>query len=184
MSSHDPRLRRSLVGQMLTVHKGDDAGREVTVYRGTVAALDGQRIAVATQWDRATADMGLFAFQNGDHLLETYYFSRWWNAYELRSAAGRLRGWYCNIARPARLQGHDMYWDDLALDLLVSPTGEVWVRDEDEYAELHLDDCDPQAHAAVLGAVAEIRALVARGDPPFDSLNGRKPEGLLPGSGD
>ncbi|HOR01199.1 MAG TPA: DUF402 domain-containing protein [Anaerolineae bacterium] len=158
--------------ERLTVHKCDHAGRVVTSYPGTVVACGQVQIAVRTEWTSETCDVGMFVFENGDHLLETFFFALWWNVFELHRADGRLRGWYCNIARPARLAGHDLYWDDLALDLLIAPTGQFQVRDEDEFRALRLEEREPQAHAEALRAVAHIRSLVAQALPPFEALSG------------
>lgn len=159
-----------LLGERLVVHKCDSLGREVARYQGTVVAHDERSLALRARWTLGTCEAGLFVFENDDHLLEIYYFARWWNVFELRRADGRLRGWYCNIARPARLLGRDLYWDDLALDLVVSPSGAVRLLDEDEFEALHLAQREPRAYDQALQAVAEIRALVQRADPPFQAL--------------
>lgn len=154
----------------MAVHKCDADGREVARYEGTVVAHDTQALVFQAPWTHGACDVGMFSIQNGDTFLETHYFDRWWNAFEVRAQNGRLRGWYCNITRPARLLGRDLYWDDLALDLLIAPTGEVQVADEDEFRALRLDEREPQAHAEALRAVAEIHALAARHSPPFAAL--------------
>ncbi len=170
----------ALTGERITVHKCGSDGREVTRYEGTVVAHDGCLLAIRALWARGTCDVGMFTLENGDSLLETYYFQRWWNAFEVRAAGGRLRGWYCNITRPARLAGRDLCWDDLALDLLIAPTGQILVADEDEFRALGLDEREPQAYAEALRAVAEIRALAARRSPPFAALEDGSGEGLTP----
>ena len=49
-----------------------------------------------------------------------------------------LRGWYCNIGKPALLDGDCLSYVDLALDLLVFPDGRQFVLDEDEFLRLDL----------------------------------------------
>ena len=85
--------------------------------------------------------------------------------------SGALKGWYCNITRPARLGEQCVSADDLALDVFVAPDGALQLLDEDEYAELSLS---AQEHAAVLQAVEQIRQAVAAGCAPFDELRGRR----------
>lgn len=159
-----------LVGERLAVHKCDSRGCVVTHYEGKVVAHGEGLIMIRADWTRGACDVGMFTFENGDSLLETYYFHRWWNVFEVRRGDGQLRGWYCDISRPARLVGRDLYWDDLSLDLIVSPSGEVRLADEDEFQALGLAEREPQAHAEALRAVAEIRARVAQGLPPFQAL--------------
>jgi len=112
----------------------------------------------------------LFRLEDGDRFIETFYFHRWWNVFRIHSRSGQLRGWYCNITRPVRLIGRDLYYDDLALDLLVSPTGRVSLDDEDEFRALRLDEGEPEAYRQALQAVCEIRGLIERGCPPFQAL--------------
>ena len=160
------------MGQRLVVHKCDSEGHEVTSYEGMVVANDEHGLTLRAHWTQGTCDVGLFALADGDIFLETYYFHRWWNAFEVRSAAGRLRGWYCNIARPPRLVGRDLYWDDLALDLIIVPAGQVQVVDDDEFRALRLDEREPEAYAQALQALAEVQALAAGHRPPFAALDG------------
>lgn len=145
-------------------------GRPVTAYEARVMHLDGEKLVAEAGWTRGPCNVGPFTFEDGDRFVESYYFARWWNVYEVHSRADRLRGWYCNVARPARLVGCDLYFDDLALDVLVLPTGEIMVQDEDEFDALGLDERDPEAHRQALGAVTEIRELVVGRQPPFEAL--------------
>lgn len=162
---------RSLLGQCVAVHKCDAAGRPVITYHGTVTRHDRGRLVLEAVWSHGHCDLGLIAFEDGDCFAETYYFMRWWNAYEVHSPSGELRGWYCNIARPARLMGCNLYYDDLALDVLVAPSGRLRVVDRDEFHSLYLGRCDPEALSQALRAVRQIRALVAGARPPFRRLS-------------
>jgi predicted RNA-binding protein associated with RNAse of E/G family len=82
---------------------------------------------------------------------------------------GALRGWYCNIARPAVIADDEVAQVDLALDVWVRPDGTALVLDEDEFAALALT---PDEAAAARAAVAEIRDLAGRRAPPFDPTGG------------
>ncbi len=163
-------MSASLVCRQTSIHKCDSAGRLVTTYSGVVRAQDAEHIVVEAEWTRGRCDLGLLVFEDGDCFVETYYFRRWWNVYQVCSPGGELRGWYCNVARPARLVGEDLYFDDLALDILVSASGEVSVCDEDEFAALRLDEREPEAYSQAREALVEIRSLIARGCPPFTAL--------------
>ena len=51
-----------------------------------------------------------------------------------------MKGWYCNITKPAVIEDGSVSYVDLALDLWVSANGEQTVLDEDELEELKLGE--------------------------------------------
>jgi predicted RNA-binding protein associated with RNAse of E/G family len=79
-------------------------------------------------------------------------------------ATGTFKGWYCNITRPARLSATEIWADDLALDVFVHPNGEQLVLDEDEFAELGLDEAE-QTQAR--RALAELQQQAKEQQGPF-----------------
>ena len=61
-------------------------------------------------------------------MTEWFYSDRWYNVFRLEDVDDdRLKGWYCNIGRPARLGKAVVAYDDLALDVFVTPEGGVTV---------------------------------------------------------
>ncbi len=161
----------SLLGQQITVHKQDADGRPVFSWQGAVIAQDSAQITIEASFNREAVDLGFYTMERGDLFRETYGFERWWNVFAVCSPGGRLRGWYCNITRPPRLVGHDLYYDDLALDVLVAPDGRLRIDDEDEFQALHLDRRDPEAYRQALAALAELQALAENRRPPFAPVN-------------
>ncbi|WP_030676747.1 DUF402 domain-containing protein [Streptomyces cellulosae] len=141
------------------------AGRTKIRYRSVLLADDGTRIAVRAPWaGTGTRDFGFVRFEPGDVFTEYYWRDRWYAVKEVRDAAGALKGWYCDITRPATLSGTELVVEDLDLDLWVSGDGtDVRRLDEDEFAESGLADRDPRAAAAAVTALDELEAL-ARGD--------------------
>jgi predicted RNA-binding protein associated with RNAse of E/G family len=79
--------------------------------------------------------------QAGDRFIETYFSDRWYNIFEIHDRDNdRLKGWYCNIGKPAIMESDNVVsYVDLALDLWVSPDGTQTILDEDEFAALDLD---------------------------------------------
>jgi hypothetical protein len=140
------------------------AGRTKIRYRSALLADDGSRIAVRAPWaGDAARDFGFVRFEPGDVFTEYYWRERWYAVKEVRDAAGALKGWYCDITRPATLSGSALVVEDLDLDLWVSGDGtDVRRLDEDEFAESGLADRDPRAAAAAVAALDELEAL-ARG---------------------
>lgn len=77
--------------------------------------------------------------RSGDRFLEAYYADRWHNIFEIHDLEDdSLKGWYCNLTRPAVLGADVIEWTDLALDLWVSPDGAQTVLDLDEFEALAL----------------------------------------------
>jgi len=151
-------------GEWVTVRKLDAGGREVTVYPGRVLRRTAGMIVLATRWDRPPLDLGYVVLEPGDRWVETFYADRWYNVFEIHGADGRLKGWYCNIARPARIAGAEVSAEDLALDLWVDPQGRATVLDEEEFAALALSAGERGAADAALARLLE---MAARGEPPF-----------------
>ena len=114
-------------------------------------------------------DLGYVVFAPGDHFFEHYYSARWYNIFEVRSAAGVLKGWYCNITRPACLEGDVVTSEDLELDLFVAPDRKQLLRlDLDEFAALELHVREPEAYDAAIQALHELEEMARTGAPPFD----------------
>ncbi len=119
----------------------------------------------ATFTRHARLELGYATFERGDRFVEHFYTDRWYNVFEVHAVGSdRLRGWYCNIARPAVIAANEVAQVDLALDVWVRPDGSTLVLDEDEFAALNLDAAEAEAARA---AVTEIQDLAGQKAPPF-----------------
>ncbi|MDT0611384.1 DUF402 domain-containing protein [Streptomyces lancefieldiae] len=147
------------------------AGRTKIRYASVLLHDDGTRVAVRAPWAGAgVRDFGFVRFEAGDVFTEYYWRDRWYSVKEVRSASGALKGWYCDITRPAVLTGSELVVEDLDLDLWRSADGtDVRRLDEDEFAESGLTERDPRAAAAAVAALDELERL-ARGDDFGDLL--------------
>ncbi|WP_328367415.1 DUF402 domain-containing protein [Streptomyces sp. NBC_00445] len=146
------------------------AGRTKIRYPAQLLGDDGTRIAVRAPWaGDTTRDFGFVRFESGDVFTEYYWRDRWYSVKEVRDARGALKGWYCDITRPAVLSGAELVVEDLDLDLWRSADGtDVRRLDEDEFAESGLARRDPEAAASALAALDELEALALKGD--FEAL--------------
>jgi hypothetical protein len=153
--------------ESVTIRKLDHAGRQVTAYPGRVLRRDGSAIVLRTFWDRASLDVGYVVLEPGDRWTEYFYADRWYNIFEIRAGDGRLKGWYCNVTRPAHITANEVTAEDLALDLWVAPDGEMLVLDEDEFVALPLL---PPERDTARNALIELQAMVTRRAKPFDSI--------------
>jgi hypothetical protein len=147
------------------VRKLDHTGQEVISYPGEVLERRDDAIVLRTSWDREPMDLGFVVLEPDDGWIETFYADRWYNVFEIRDSDGRLKGWYCNVARPARITEDEVAAEDLALDLWVAPDGEMTVLDEDEFAALPLA---PDTRRRAWEALAKLKAGAEAGVPPFD----------------
>lgn len=137
------------------------AGRTKIRYPAELLSDDGVRVAVRAPWaGEGVRDFGFVRFEPGDVFTEHYWRDRWYSVKEVRDASGVLKGWYCDITRPATLTGAELVVEDLDLDLWRSADGtDVRRLDEDEFAESGLTGRDPEAAAAALTALAELEAF-------------------------
>ncbi|MER5871191.1 DUF402 domain-containing protein [Streptomyces sp. NPDC002044] len=144
------------------------AGRVKIRYPAVPLSDDGDRISVRAPWAAGTArDFGFVRFEPGDVFVEHFWRTRWYAVKEVRTGDGVLKGWYCDVTRPALVRGAEILVDDLDLDLWVSADGTSVLRlDEDEFAASGLAGSDPEA------AAQAVRALDALDE------QARKPAGL------
>src|SRR5262245_28607626 len=91
-------------------------GKGTTVtYRGELIRADSGHLLIHALWERPSLDLGYVTFESGDHFYEHYYTRRWYNIFEVRSISGALKGWYCNVTRPAQVVGDTITSEDLEL---------------------------------------------------------------------
>ncbi|MER5543805.1 DUF402 domain-containing protein [Streptomyces sp. CG4] len=141
------------------------AGRTKIRYPAELLQDDGTRIAVRAPWaGSGVRDFGFVRFEPGDLFTEYYWRDRWYSVKEVRAADGTVKGWYCDITRPAVRTAGELVVEDLDLDLWRSADGtDVRRLDEDEFAESGLTETDPEAASAAVAALAELETL-ARAD--------------------
>ena len=153
-------------GLTITVVKNDHAGHEVWRYTGRALERNPASVTLEAFFDRDDLDLGYMTYRRGDRFVETFHADRWYCVFEVHDVDDdRLKGWYCNFGRPARIEDSLIRQDDLALDLYVSPLGETRVLDRDEFDALPLSGEERQA---VLTALEELLALAQAQKPPFD----------------
>ncbi|MFC9621844.1 DUF402 domain-containing protein [Streptomyces sp. NPDC056930] len=141
------------------------AGRTKIRYPADVVRDDGTRVTVRAPWAApGVRDFGFVRFEPGDVFTEHYWRDRWFAVKEVRTGTGELKGWYCDITRPAVLRDAELLVEDLDLDLWVSADGSSVLRlDEDEFEESGLAERDPAAADAARRALDELEHLARAG---------------------
>ncbi len=151
-------------GQSITVHKRDASGRPATSYSGTVVSRDRSHLTVQATFTGNPVALGEATLEPGDQLVEHHFGDRWYNVFEIYGRdTGRLKGWYCNVTRPAVLDSEQVTADDLALDLWIEPGSQPVILDWDEFQSLALA---PAERKAALRALETLQNLAKMGKLP------------------
>ena len=156
------------MSEQFVVHKLNEKGKEVWRYSGQLTSRHQNRIILEASYDRQDENFHGLLLRQGDRFVETFFSDRWYNVFVIYDVeSGRLKGWYCNITRPACIETGHVYAEDLALDLVVLPDGTWKVLDEEQFAELDLS-LEERQHA--LRAITELQTLVVSRRGPFEVL--------------
>jgi predicted RNA-binding protein associated with RNAse of E/G family len=150
----------------VVVIKRNTRYQETWRYTGQVLRRYPRAVLLEALFNRDDTPFHGILLGRGDRFVEIYYTDRWYNIFEMHDREDdRVKGWYCNVSRPAELTDGQISYVDLALDLLVYPDGHMLVLDEDEFAALALDEA---THAnALSGLEALKRVLQEPGEFPF-----------------
>ncbi|MFD8938505.1 DUF402 domain-containing protein [Streptomyces sp. NPDC059578] len=147
-------------------------GRTKIRYPARRLADDGDRVSVRAPWAGAgVRDFGFVRFEPGDVFTEHYWRTRWYAVKEVRTGAGALKGWYCDVTRPAVVSPDEILVTDLDLDLWVGADRSVVLRlDEDEFAASGLAATDPRAAERAMNALDELEHLARADSDGFTAL--------------
>ena len=133
-------------------------------YEGVELRRDETSIVLEALFTRDDLPFMDVVFKKGDRFVEYYYSDRWYNIFEIHDRDdGHLKGWYCNIGKPAVIADGAVSYVDLALDLWVSTRGTQTVLDEDEFEAMGLDG---DLRASALQGLAELKLRFSNNKPP------------------
>jgi len=149
----------------IIVYKRDHLGNPVWQYQGMVLAREAHYIQLEAYFSRADHVTPYHIFRQGDRMIEWFYTNRWYNIFQMHDVDDdHLKGWYCNITRPALFEDDAIYADDLALDLMVYPDGRTLVLDEDEFADLPFD---LSTQECALAALSDLKRMADQAEGIF-----------------
>jgi len=139
------------VDSIVTIIKLNTFHEETWRYDGRVLERDDHSLLVEARFNRSDLLFHDVPLRKNDRFVERYYADRWYNIFAIHDKDDdRLKGWYCNVTFPAEIEPGRIAYVDLALDLLVYPDGRYLILDEDEFAELALDqDTSEKARKAL-----------------------------------
>lgn len=148
----------------LKVQKKNLAGEVKVEYEGKELRRDENSIILEALFTRDDMPFMDVTFNKGDRFVEYYYSDRWYNIFAIYDRDdGALKGWYCNIGKPAVIEDGVVSYVDLALDLWVSADGKQTVLDEDEFEALNLTD---GLREGALTGLSELKQVFLREKPP------------------
>ena len=151
-----------------TIIKRDARGDLVLSYEGLLVERGEAHVCVDAIFALADRDLGYIRLRRGDIFREWFYSDRFFNIFRVQDVHSRqLKGWYCNVTRPALIEEAQVAADDLSLDVFVFPDARTLVLDEHEFEGLCLSEAERKAARA---AVNTIRDMVRRRQPPFDEI--------------
>ena len=148
----------------IKVQKKNPNGEVTYEYEGVLLNRDENSITLEALFDRADMPFMDVVFKTGDRFIEHYYTDRWYNVFEVQDRDDeKIKGWYCNVGKPAVIEDGILSYVDLALDLWVSTDGKQTVLDEDEFEALGLNE---KLKAGALNGLDELKHLFESNKPP------------------
>ncbi len=151
----------------ITIRKLDLKHELMWSYAGHVLERTPTFIRLEARFNRSTTDYGYAVFEENDRFVEHFFADRWYNIFEVHSVQDdHLKGWYCNIVKPALFSVDEIAQVDLALDVWIDPDGAYRMLDQDEFDALPLD-ADTRQQAT--SALHELLVVLHHRQPPFDA---------------
>ena len=149
----------------ITVIKRNFVGRVMVQYSARLLQRGTNYVLLEARFNRPDVLILDTVLKMKDRFVEIYYLDRWYNIFEVHDHDDdHLKGWYCNIGRPAVLESSDrLSYVDLALDLWVAPDHTQTVLDEGEFAALDLEAATRDQAGA---ALKDLQILFAEGKIP------------------
>lgn len=143
--------------QNVIVIKLNTRREETWRYDGSIVTRDESGVLIEAFFNRDDLPFHGITLQMNDRFLERYYTDRWYNIFQIHDRADdHIKGWYCNITRPAEISPGRVAYVDLALDLLVYPDGRYLILDEEEFQQLALNDGDRENARKALDELIQI----------------------------
>jgi len=145
----------------INVKKLDVSGRLLWQYEGRLLRRRPYTLTLEAFFDVGDVRVADEVLRKGDRFVETFYNDRMYNIFQIfDGASGKLKGWYCNVSRPAVFNQDSVSWVDLALDLWISPDGRQAVLDREEFDALDLDANERvPAHSALAALQRRFRRM-------------------------
>ncbi|HEX2924100.1 MAG TPA: DUF402 domain-containing protein [Chloroflexota bacterium] len=158
-----------MVEKSILVRKLNYEGCETWRWTGRlVEQVDGVTVIDAI-FNAPPRDLGYMTLETTDLFHEFYYADRWFNIFQVFKDDGTLKGWYCNVTKPAVIADGEIDFVDMALDVFVYPDGRTLVLDEDEFEEKRQAIYSAEDARLAREAVRQLLDMAQRRVRPFES---------------
>lgn len=125
----------------IIVSKQNVNGIEIWRYEGKEILRKAKIIMLEALFNREDTVFLGFLLKNQDRFIETFFQDRWYNIFEIHDRDDdQLKGWYCDICKPAVITEDHISYIDLSLDLWIFPDGKQEILDRDEFNRLEIDE--------------------------------------------
>jgi len=142
--------------ELILVRKLAYDGRETWRWSGRLVQRSDRVAVIDALFNGSPRDLGYMRLEQSDLFHEYYYSDRWFNIFQVFDSHGVLKGWYCNICKPAHLLGNEISFVDMVLDVFVYPDLRVLVLDQEEFNQKREtiytpeDACQAEAESTLL----------------------------------
>ena len=153
--------------ELILVRKLNYEDRETWHWSGRLVERRDGLVVIDALFNAPPRDLGYMKLEGTDLFHEYYYSDRWFNIFQVFGADGAMKGWYCNICKPARFQGQRIDFVDMVLDVFVYPDGRSLVLDREEFEEKRSAFSGEDARRAE-EAVGQLLEMARRREHPFD----------------
>lgn len=148
----------------IRVVKKNPAGEVTWQYEGVVLRREENAVVLEALFNRDDMPFLDIVLKRNDRFVETFYADKWYNIFEIYDRDDhQLKGFYCNIGKPAVIEDGAVSYVDLALDLWVDVNGKQTVLDEDEFNGMDFDD---ELRGQAYAALEELKAMLKTNNPP------------------
>ncbi|MBA2338813.1 MAG: DUF402 domain-containing protein [Pyrinomonadaceae bacterium] len=108
-------------------------GRVHREWKAKLIRRDNSLLVLDARFDTEIRHPLLGTIARGTRSVEYYWTDKWYNVFRFMNASGDLRNYYCNINVPATLDAGVLSFIDLDIDVLVHPTFNYEILDEEEF---------------------------------------------------
>ncbi|MGE5618319.1 MAG: DUF402 domain-containing protein [Sphingomonadaceae bacterium] len=155
--------------ELILVRKLNYEDRETWRWSGKLVERGEGVMVIDAIFNAPPRDLGYMKLESTDLFHEFYFSDRWFNIFQVFGADGTLKGWYCNICKPARFLENQIDFVDMVLDVFVYPDGRSLVLDQEEFQAnrqggLYSAEDAERAEKAV----EQLLDMVRRGEHPFN----------------
>lgn len=153
----------------ILVRKLNYKGRETWHWTGKLVYREDGVTVIDAIFNAPARDLGYTTLETTDLFHEFYYADRWYNIFQVFKDDGSLKGWYCNVTKPAIISDEEIDFVDMALDVFVYPDGRTLVLDQDEFDAKRNGLYSPEDASQAEAAVQQLLEMAKSRVHPFES---------------